>query len=514
VNKGTMPVPMIARYNTTPRAALAKPTDLGDTQRMAANLHSALKQLKQLHLKDADWVGFREVRETCTTRSMRDAKPEANSTSTTHGVMVEVLANGQFGYAATPRLDDESLAKAAETARDNAVQASRWAVHPFTAAQRPPVRTNYQSPVVRGLTSISPREMNALLAEICVKLKRSDKIIRTEATSMTIETETSFVSTNGSDANQKVSLVILDFDATAQDGSVVQRRSGGGRGRAHQGGWEQVLADDLWQRVDLVADQVLELVAAEECPSETTSLVLKPDQMMLQIHESIGHPLELDRILGDERNYAGWSFVKLEDFGRLQYGSRLMNVTFDPTVSNEMASYGFDDTGVAATREFLIRDGVLQRGLGSLESQLRSKVPGVANARACSWNRAPIDRMANINLEPGTSSFNEIVSGVERGVLMETNRSWSIDDFRNKFQFGCEYAKLIENGKITRTVRNPNYRGITVPFWSNLKKVGDASTSGVYGTPNCGKGEPNQIIRVGHASPVCLFENIEVFGGA
>jgi predicted Zn-dependent protease len=239
-----------------------------------------------------------------------------------------------------------------------------------------------------------------------------------------------------------------------------------------------------------------------------------PDQMMLQIHESIGHPLELDRILGDERNYAGWSFVSLEDFGKLQYGSSLMNVTFDPTVRGEFASYAFDDCGNPATREYLIQNGVLKRALGGLESQVRAGVSGVANSRASSWNRAPIDRMANINLEPGDHTFEEIISSVERGVLMESNRSWSIDDFRNKFQFGCEYGKLIENGKITKTLRNPNYRGITVPFWRSLKKVGDRATLGIYGTPNCGKGEPNQSIRVGHASPVCLFENIEVFGGA
>ena len=134
--------------------------------------------------------------------------------------------------------------------------------------------------------------------------------------------------------------------------------------------------------------------------------------------------------------------------------------------------------------------------------------------RASSWNRAPIDRMANINLEPGKTSLEDMIGSVKRGVILESNRSWSIDDFRNKFQFGCEYGKLIEDGKVTQTVRNPNYRGITVPFWNNLKRVGDGSSFKAYGTPYCGKGEPNQIIRVGHASPVCLFEKIEVFGGA
>jgi predicted Zn-dependent protease len=224
--------------------------------------------------------------------------------------------------------------------------------------------------------------------------------------------------------------------------------------------------------------------------------------------------LELDRILGDERNYAGSSFVRLEDFGTLRYGSDLLNVTFDPSVGHEFASYAFDDVGHPARREFLIEKGMLKRGLGSLESQTRSGVPGVANQRASSWNRPPIDRMANINVEAGEKTFEQIISGIEHGVYMESNRSWSIDDYRNKFQFGCEYARLIENGKLGRVLRNPNYRGVTADFWKKLVAVGDASTVGVFGTPYCGKGEPNQSIRVGHASPVCAFAGVEVFGGA
>jgi predicted Zn-dependent protease len=264
----------------------------------------------------------------------------------------------------------------------------------------------------------------------------------------------------------------------------------------------------------IVAREVLELVGAAPCPSGAMDVILMPDQMTLQIHESIGHPLELDRILGDERNYAGSSFVKLEDFGRLKYGSEILNVTFDPGVEHEFASYAFDDCGQPAEREFLIENGILKRGLGSLESQARSGVPGVANQRASSWNRAPIDRMANINVEPGKTSFEDMISGIEHGVYMESNKSWSIDDYRNKFQFGCEYSRLIENGKLGRVLRNPNYRGVTADFWNKLVAVGDASTLGVFGTPYCGKGEPNQSIRVGHASPMCAFAGVEVFGGA
>jgi predicted Zn-dependent protease len=190
-----------------------------------------------------------------------------------------------------------------------------------------------------------------------------------------------------------------------------------------------------------------------------------------------------------------------------------MNVTFDPTVSHEFASYGFDDSGTPAHKEYLIQNGQLLRGLGSSDSQARSNLPGVACSRACDWNRPPIDRMANINLEPGTSSFADIIGGIESGIYMESNRSWSIDDQRHKFQFGCEYAKLIKDGQLTTTVRNPNYRDITPHFWGNLVAVGDGSTWQTYGSPYCGKGEPNQMIWVGHGSPVAAFAQVEVFGG-
>lgn len=482
---------------------------------MSQNLKDALSGLD---LKGADWVGLREVRETTTSRHIRDGKPQSNDASSTHGVMVEVLAQGQFGYAATGKTDPESLRETARLAHRQALSAASRSVFQFTPSQRPQVKTRFSSPSLKplsGPSGMSAGEINRILLEIDGKLRISPEIIRTEVIARLVEMEVRFVSSNGSDAEQKFSMITTDFQATAKNGDVIQRRTDGGLlARSHQGGWEHFMSSDLWERVQRVAEQAIELAHAEECPTMTGPLILKPDQMMLQIHESIGHPLELDRILGDERNYAGWSFVKPEDFGTLQYGSALMNVTFDPTIPSEFASYAFDDTGNAARREFLIQDGILKRGLGGLESQIRSGLPGVANARASSWNRAPIDRMANLNLEPGTSTLQEMISSVEKGVMMESNKSWSIDDFRNKFQFGCEYAKLIENGKITRTLRNPNYRGVTVPFWRSLKKVGNRETAGVFGTPFCGKGEPNQVIRVGHASPTCLFESVEIFGGA
>jgi predicted Zn-dependent protease len=243
-----------------------------------------------------------------------------------------------------------------------------------------------------------------------------------------------------------------------------------------------------------------------------------PDQMMLQIHESIGHPLELDRILGDERNFAGGSFVDLDMFGHYQYGSPLLDVSFDPDIEHELAAYRCDDDGEAARKVWLIRGGILQRPLGGGLSRARAQARGVmlegtANSRAVGWHRPPIDRMANLNIESGDTSLADMIASVERGVLMRTNVSWSIDDARNKFQFGCEFGQLIEGGKLTTVVRNPGYRGVSATFWRSLAAVGDPVSVEVLGTPFCGKGEPGQVIRVGHASPPCLFRGIDVFGG-
>jgi predicted Zn-dependent protease len=462
----------------------------------------------------ADWIGIRLVQETATTRSVRDGQPHRNHSIINWGAMVEVLVNGQMGYGATNLLTPAGLQIAATAAVQQAMATCGDRLHNWSIAQRPRTVGEYISPIAQPLDKLSVGEINDLLLKICQTLQIDNRIIQTKAGVTTKDIKTWYVSSNGSDIYQQIQLIVSDYGATAQADGIVQTRNAGGLGgQGYQGGWEHFHTPDLWSKVQRIGEQALELLTAPECPNMQTTLVLDPDQMLLQIHESIGHPLEIDRILGDERNYAGGSFVKPTDFGQLQYGSPLMNVTFDPTVSNEFASYGFDDNGAPASKEYLIRDGQLLRGLGSVDSQSRSHLPGVACSRASDWNRPPIDRMANINLEPGSSSFAEIISGIESGIYMESNRSWSIDDQRHKFQFGCEYAKLIKDGQLTTTLRNPNYRDITPNFWGNLVAVGDASTWQTYGSPYCGKGEPNQMIWVGHGSPVAAFANVEVFGG-
>ena len=300
-------------------------------------------------------------------------------------------------------------------------------------------------------------------------------------------------------------------DLVGEKNNITQNRSNGGV--IFQGNIDDSFINRALVEKDQLLKELGELLDAPLCPKMTGSLLLPSDQMYIQIHESIGHPLELDRILGDERNYAGGSFVKKEDFGSLRYGTEQMNVVFDPGQVQQPVGYKFDDTGKKAETEFLIKDGILVAGIGGAESQRRSNVLGTASTRVSNWNRPPIDRMGNINLLAGSSPYMEMVKAIENGVLMKTNRSWSIDDQRDKFQFGCEIGYLIRDGEIKNVVRAPNYEGRTVPFWNSLEMVGDQDSVNDFGTSQCGKGEPNQAVRVGHQSPACLFSNISIFPG-
>jgi predicted Zn-dependent protease len=464
-------------------------------------------------VKEASWVGLRRRRTSAAFYMARDGAFDQAIGGVDDGIMVEVLYDGSFAYAATPDLSPESVGRAALSALNAAKAAKGRGVHRFDQSVRPATVISYETSRTRK-APVAPDGIFTFLVDACNAMKATDEVIQTSSIVEVGRYDFEIVSSNGADIGQTIHYMGTSLQAVARRGDVVQLRTANGpRGLTRQGGWDLFDVEKLLKDARRVGLEAVELLGAESCPSDRRTLVLTPDQMMLQIHESIGHPLEIDRILGDERNYAGSSFVKLSDFGSFQYGSKLMNVSFDPGIPDELASYGADEIGNMAKKQFLIKDGILKRGLGSLESQARSGIEGVANQRATSWNRPPIDRMANLNLEPGSTTLDAMIASIEKGVLMRTNRSWSIDDYRNKFQFGCEYGTLIENGKLTKTVRDPNYRGVSSTFWRNLAAVGDSSTFETFGTPNCGKGEPNQVIFVGHASPVCAFNDVEVFGG-
>ena len=469
---------------------------------------------------------FREVApavEFCTLRlveehseaiAVRRNIPQPVRSAIDAGCMITVIDGGALGYAATSDLTRTGLTTACRRAQDWARDTAGRSVAVFhPPANRAPTG-HYASTVEQPWSHVSIAERLDRVRRECERLKSDDRIVDWGAGVWAVEEDSLYLTSDGGRVEQQFRYLVPGLDATANQKGESQTRTLGRGALGRQGGVEQLESMGFFEAAPRIAEQAVELLAAPNCPSDTRDLLLAPDQVYIQIHESVGHPLELDRILGDERNYAGTSFVTPDMFGSYRYGSELLNIVFDPTLEGELASYAFDDEGEPARREYVIRDGILLRPLGGATSQSRAGMPGVANARASSWNRPPIDRMANLNLEPGDATFEELVSRVERGVYMETNRSWSIDDSRNKFQFGCEWGRLIERGELGPVIKNPNYRGVSAQFWRGLVGVGDRSTVQVLGTPTCGKGEPNQAIRVGHAAPLCLFAGVEVLGGA
>jgi predicted Zn-dependent protease len=461
----------------------------------------------------ADFASIRVVEEVSERVSVRQDVPEPTETIRDRGAMVTVMDGDGLGFGATSDLSDDGLASAVARAAEWAkLTRSRSVLSDRVAMPAP--RGAYSSPWVKPMR-LSKAERIELLMTESRACKCDDRIVDWAASLYSADVRQLVVTADGDSCLQELHFMVPGLHVTAFARGVSQTRSWGGRynGFCRQGGLE-VLEDGRFAGAGRrTAEEALELLTAPSCPAGALDVVLMPDQMMLQIHESIGHPIELDRILGDERNYAGTSFVTLDMLGRYRYGSPLLDVTYDPSRGEQFASFAADDDGTPATREYVIRGGILLRALGGTISQQRAGVPGVATSRASGWNRPPIDRMSNLNVEPGTSSLEDMIGSIDDGVLMRTNVSWSIDDSRNKFQFGCEWGQRIRGGKLAEVVKNPSYRGVSASFWRSLVMVGDPSTLEVLGTPFCGKGEPNQIARVGHASPACKFTAVDVFPG-
>ena len=464
-------------------------------------------------LPDVEFCSLRYENEANEVLYVRDDVVFPVRSSSDVGAMITVIDRGGLGYAATSDLSRSGLSRAIDRAREWADLSRGRTVTDFSKLDAPHPRGSYETPVRRPWNSVPLGDKLDLLRHECKRLAGDPRIVARDASLEHVHRESVFLTNGGGRVEQHFDHVVPALSVTAHADGETLSRSLRGRGYCRQGGYEVVLDVGFENVGPQLVEEVLALLAAPDCPSGTMDVVLDPDQMILQVHESIGHPLELDRILGDERNYAGRSFVTADMFGSYRYGSDLLNITYDPTRPEEFASYAFDDEGLAAEKQHLIRNGILERALGGHVSQQRAGVPGVACSRASGWNRPPIDRMANVNLEPGGATLEELIARVENGVYMKTNSSWSIDDSRNKFQFGCEWGRRIENGKLTEVVKKPNYRGISATFWRSLAGVGDESTFLVLGTPNCGKGEPSQAARAGHAAPTCLFTNVAVFGG-
>ena len=459
----------------------------------------------------ATYADVRAVESSSEGLSVRGSTVEALDRSDSAGFGVRVLMNGAWGFAASARLAPDEASKVAKTAVEVAAASALGMSRPVELVPEPVHEASWSSPVAKDPFSVSLEEKVGLLASATEQMERVPGVRVGRGTMDVTRVHTWFVSSEGSVIDQTIVQTGAGIEATAVSNGEVQQRSYPGSFRGHfaNAGYELVEEMDLEAHAEETAEQAVALLTAAECPDTVTTVVLDGHQTMLQVHESVGHPTELDRVLGMEAAFAGTSFVAVDDLETLKYGSDHMNITADATIEGGLGSYGFDDEGVEGQRVDLVRNGIL---VGFQASRETAASMGATRSngtmRAEGWENFPLIRMTNVNLLPGSGSLDDLLADVDDGIFMATNKSWSIDDKRKNFQFGCEIGWEIKNGKLGRMLKNPRYTGITPVFWASLDAVAGPDEWRVWGTPNCGKGQPGQTMRVGHGTAPARFRNV------
>jgi TldD protein len=428
------------------------------------------------------------------------------------GIGVRVRVGGAWGFAATR--DTSKAGSEAALARALAIAQAQPSAEPAPLAPEPPARGEH-----RGGEGTDPfevpleRKLERLL-EADAALGSDPRLNLRQAHFGAYGRDTIFASTEGALFEQTIVETGGGIVATALEGDEVQVRSfpGSHRGDTVQAGWEHFESMPLAAEAPRVAEEAIALLSADACPSTTTTLIVDGEQLALQVHESVGHAVELDRVLGGEASYAGVSWVQPDAIGKLQYGSQLMNVTADATSPAGLGSYRWDDEGVEGRAVPIVREGVLRGFLAGRESAAAIGLDRSTGCmRADGFARQPIVRMTNVNLEPGDAgSLDDLIAATDNGIYMETNRSWSIDQRRLHFQFGTEIAWEIEDGVRKRMLRNPTYAGVTPQFWASLDAICSRPAWKLWGVINCGKGEPGQSMHVSHGAAPARFRNVQV----
>jgi TldD protein len=439
----------------------------------------------------------------------KNGRVERIADSESEGIGVRVLVGGAWGFACDRRLT-------ADAARDAALRACTFAraapgVHTRRLVSVEPRTGTYRTQLERDPFAVPISDKVDLCLRADAGLAGKDVLVRRAMVRAQREHKL-LLTSDGTTVEQELIETGGGIDCAAARDGVFQTRSypSAHVGSSCQAGWEYVDGLDLAVEAPRIAEQAAALVRANECPSRITTVVLDGDQVALQVHESVGHPTELDRVYGTEAAYAGTSFVKPEDLGSLQYGSELMNVTADPTTPSGLGTFAFDDEGVPAAPMPIVEAGLLTGFLTSRETAARIGAGNGGSMRADGWNRMPLVRMTNLHLEPGEGGLDDLIADVDDGIFMETNRSWSIDDKRLNFQFGTQVAWEIKRGRLGRMLRDATYTGITPEFWGRLDAVAGVDAWRLYGLTNCGKGQPGQSAHVSHGASPARFTNIQV----
>jgi TldD protein len=427
------------------------------------------------------------------------------------GYGIRALFDGAWGFAASNDLSESGIDACAARAVAIARASAQFAQRPFGSTPLRAYVDRYETPLRRDPYDVPLGERVALLLEAEKLLHASDRIAVGRAWLDLWRSRKSFFSTTGSAIEQTIVQTGSGIAAMAVgDGDVQTRTFPGDIGLYKSGGWEIVEEAQLVANAARIGEEAHALLTAPQCPSGEFDIILGGSQVSLQIHESCGHPAELDRVMGWEANFSGTSFLEIGQLDKLRYGSPAVTIIVDNTLSGGMATCGYDDEGTKSGRSDIVRDGIL-RGYEMSNDTART-IGRESNGcvRAQSWQFVPMIRMCNLNLLPGDRPFEALFEDVRDGVYMESNRSWSIDDRRLNFQFGCQIGWEIKNGKRARMLKNPTYGGMTPQFWNACDAIADTKSWNAWGTPNCGKGEPIQTGRTTQAAAPARFRKIAV----
>jgi TldD protein len=462
----------------------------------------------------AGYADVRLVRRRQEGIAIKSGRVEGVASGETEGFGLRVLVEGAWGFASSSRLTgveaDRVAGEAVRIARASAT-ALRDRVR---LDDRPPAHGTYETPIQEDPFVVPLEEKIRLLLAADAAAARTKGVTFTETRYDARREWKTFASTDGSFTEQTLTHVGAGVEANAIEGDEHQRRSypDGDGGPFKAAGFEYVRGLDLLGHAEPLADEAVALLSAPQCPSGRFTIILDPSQLYMQVHESCGHPSELDRVFGTEASYAGTSFLTTDKLDEgFRYGSDLVNIVADATAPGGLGTFGWDDEGVAAAAVPIVRNGIFVGYLTSRETAPRIGRQSGGSMRADGWNRIPLIRMTNLNLlpQPG-QSLDEILADTDDGFYLASNRSWSIDDRRLNFQFATEIAYEIKNGKKGRLFKNPTYTGITYEFWRSCDAVGDERSYVMLGTPNCGKGEPGQGASVGHATSGARFRDVQM----
>jgi len=474
-----------------------------------AQLEDALASLRAPNLRYAD------VRFTATHDQhvrVRNGEVETLASTVDRAVGVRVLVGDGWGFAAASDVSEESLQRTAARALEVAAASNIASTQKVTLSDVAPHVATWSSRYEIDPWSIPLEQKIDHLLAATEPMRSERRIHQVSGDLSCYRQEKIFASTVGSYIEQTTTEMGAGIEAVAIDDGEFQRRTYpnpfGGDFQA--AGWEFVQALDLPRKAPQIRDEALALLRAPKAPAGRFDLIVGSSQLALQVHESCGHPTELDRAMGLEISLAGGSFLQPEMLGNFRYGSELVNIVGDATIPGSIGSFAFDDDGVPAQRFHLIENGMF---VGYLTGRDTAPVIGRASngtVRAETAARIPIIRMTNINLEPGATALDDIIADTKRGIFVDTNKSWSIDDLRLNFQFGCEVAFEIENGRLGRLLRNPLYGGTTPEFWRSCDAIADRASWQLWGLPNCGKGDPMQTMRVAHGAPAARFRGVEM----